>query len=563
VFDKDGNFLTYWKTSGEAKFASPLGIVVDNVANVFVVSTSNNKILKMDKNGNTLLTWGSPGSDPGQFNSPSGIGTDSFGYVYVADTGNRRIQKFSNNGDFILSWGEYGFNDGQFILPKGLAVDRENNVYVVDLSKAQIQKFDSEGSFLTKWGQPGNGNGEFDRPLYIAIDDSAMNIYVSDTGNGRVQKFSYGGVDISKDSFDGPYHLRVSGNGPVLVFHVEILADQPFASVVPVKLESNDKLVWAQNYLSFTSRVTTGQDGIDFELPPGTEALIAVELDGYPNAPQLHVGNTGQPTTPVGWVLDVDQLPAMPDFQPGEDLGLFIGRGFVLGEILARWNGDGQKHTAALKVVSSRGFQAVETVNFEPCCDELVIDHWFLHASATMSTWWDGLDIQVPADSAIGISYHQDGHFQMHSVNGATRDLGQANAYALPPADISGDPTYDSAQDKGLFVWRSQSGDWRLRVTAGGDYGRYEGSIVSSLPVISAQAWRLESNDVLEVSTDQKRVDFDLKVWNSAQDGVDIVLPEGSEVSLELNGNTAEAASLVQLGGERWPIEKLPVVLAK
>ena len=344
---------------------------------------------------------------------------------------------------------------------------------------------------------------------------------------------------------------------------MDILADQPFTNVVPVKLESNDKLVWAQNYLSFTSRITTGQDGIDFELPPGTEALIAVRLDGYPNPRQLHVGNSGQPTTPIGWVLDVDQFPGMPDFQPGEDLGLFVGSGSVPGEILARWNGDGQPHTAALKVISSKGFEAVETESFEPCCDELVIDDWFVYASATMSAWWDGLDIQVPADSAIGISYHQDGLFQMHRVNGASRDLGQANAYALPPADIFGVPIYDSSQDKGLFVWRSKSGDWKLRVTAGGDYGRYEGAIVSSLPVVSADGVGLESNDVLEVSADKTRIDFTFQVWKRAQDGINMILPEDSEVSLELNGNTAEAASLVQVGGDRWPIDSLPVALTK
>jgi hypothetical protein len=52
-----------------------------------------------------------------------------------------------------------------------------------------------------------------------------------------------------------------------------------------------------------------------------------------------------------------------------------------------------------------------------------------------MNAGWDGLDIRVPADSAIGISYHQDGFFQSHRVNGKTWDLGPPNAYALPLPD--------------------------------------------------------------------------------------------------------------------------------
>jgi len=80
------------------------------------------------------------------------------------------------------------------------------------------------------------------------------------------------GVFLWKETFDGPYYLRVSGNGPLAIFEVTILADRAFTSVLPVRLENNDQLLWADNHLSFTSRITTGQDGIDFALPPGTEA---------------------------------------------------------------------------------------------------------------------------------------------------------------------------------------------------------------------------------------------------------------------------------------------------
>ena len=371
------------------------------------------------------------------------------------------------------------------------------------------------------------------------------------------------GVYLWKDTWDGLYHLRVSGNGPVSVFNVEILADKPFTRVVPINIEDNDDFFWDDNYMSFTSRVTTFEDGIDFALPPGTEALIAVELDGYPNPRQLHVGNRGQPLTPVGWVLDVGQFPAMPNFSPGEELGLFVGIGSVPGAILARWNGDGQLHTAALKVVASKGFQDVQTVSFEPCCDALVIEDFVSDASATMDTSWDGLNIQVPVDSTMGISYHQDGLFQMHRVNGVTRNLGRANAYALPSADILGSPIYNSAYDKGIFIWRIESGVLKFRVTAGGGSGRYDGAIVSTLPIVSADGVALESDDVLKTSEDKTRVEFTLHVVNSGQDGIDIELPSGAEVSLELNGNTVEAARLVQVGGDRWRIESLPVMLTK
>lgn len=68
---------------------------------------------------------------------------------------------------------------------------------------------------------------------------------------------------------------------------------------------------------------------------------------------------------------------------------------------------------------------------------------------------------------------------------------------------------------------------------------------------------------MLTLSPDKMRIEFDLRVWNRAQDGIDIEIAEGAQVTLELNGNTVWPARLVQMGAERWPLESLPVVLAR
>ena len=53
----------------------------------------------------------------------------------------------------------------------------------------RIEKFDSNGTFLTKWGSWGSGDGQFKYPYGVAVDSSG-NVYVADTGNNRIQKFS-------------------------------------------------------------------------------------------------------------------------------------------------------------------------------------------------------------------------------------------------------------------------------------------------------------------------------------------------------------------------------------
>ncbi|HEV2306206.1 MAG TPA: peptidyl-alpha-hydroxyglycine alpha-amidating lyase family protein [Candidatus Acidoferrales bacterium] len=61
----------------------------------------NSRVAKVDKNGNWLMSWGEPGTEPGQFNTPHSIAVDARGEVYVADRGNRRIQVFDGSGKFL------------------------------------------------------------------------------------------------------------------------------------------------------------------------------------------------------------------------------------------------------------------------------------------------------------------------------------------------------------------------------------------------------------------------------------------------------------------------------
>jgi hypothetical protein len=61
----------------------------------------NSRIAKVDRNGNWLKSWGSPGTGPGQFRQPHSIAVDEQNRVYVADRGNRRIQVFDQEGNFL------------------------------------------------------------------------------------------------------------------------------------------------------------------------------------------------------------------------------------------------------------------------------------------------------------------------------------------------------------------------------------------------------------------------------------------------------------------------------
>jgi sugar lactone lactonase YvrE len=98
---------------------------------------------------------------------------------------------------FAIEWGSLGSVAGQFHFPNGEAVDASGNVYVVDTYNHRVQKFSSSGVYETEWGTFGSDVGQLKNPLDCAVDSSG-NIYVSDSDNSRVQKFSSSGVYITQ-----------------------------------------------------------------------------------------------------------------------------------------------------------------------------------------------------------------------------------------------------------------------------------------------------------------------------------------------------------------------------
>ncbi len=147
--------------------------------------------------------FGGQGSGDGEFNSPQGVTTDTAGNIYVVDRMNHRIQKFASDGTFLTKWGRNGGDgsagagDGEFNSPQGIAIDAAGNLYVTDTWNNRVQKFTSAGEFITRWGSYGSDDTQFNTPLGIAVDEEGM-VYVVDSQNSRVAKYSSDGNFITK-----------------------------------------------------------------------------------------------------------------------------------------------------------------------------------------------------------------------------------------------------------------------------------------------------------------------------------------------------------------------------
>jgi len=170
-------------------------------------------------------------------NAPRSIAAGLDQDVYVADSRNHRILHIAADGSLLQQWGTFADNangtapSGTFNEPWGIAVGPDGSVYVTDTWNHRVQKFTANGEPLITWGQYGQPFPEdpasqsyFWGPRGIAVD-SQGHVFVADTGNKRIAvfdeegnfltQFGTGGLDPGQ--FDEPVGVAVAGDGTVFV----------------------------------------------------------------------------------------------------------------------------------------------------------------------------------------------------------------------------------------------------------------------------------------------------------------------------------------------------------
>jgi DNA-binding beta-propeller fold protein YncE len=154
VFDKDGNLLRTW---GEGVFTRPHGVHVAPDDTIWLTDDGDHTVRHCTLDGKVLLTLGIPGTaapymSGGPFHRCTHTALSPQGDLYVSDGyGNARVHKFAADGTLIMSWGEPGTGPGQFNLPHGVWIDRKGRVLVADRENDRVQVFDQQGKLLKIW----------------------------------------------------------------------------------------------------------------------------------------------------------------------------------------------------------------------------------------------------------------------------------------------------------------------------------------------------------------------------------------------------------------------------
>jgi len=210
--------------SDPGAFLSPHGLTVGSDGSLYVADTGNDRIQRLDADGQVLAVWGEASEEnqqpaPGTFREPWDVAVSPDGDVYVADTWNHRVQRFSNMGEFKLAFGPYTVGAEEHYLwgPRGIAVDSKGRVFVTDTGNKKIVVYDGDGNWLTEFGAI-EGDLGLNEPVGIDVDAGGK-VYVVDTWNQRImvyQEDSQGDFRSIRSISVAAWHGQSSVNKPYL-----------------------------------------------------------------------------------------------------------------------------------------------------------------------------------------------------------------------------------------------------------------------------------------------------------------------------------------------------------
>jgi len=155
---------------------------------------------------------------------------------YIADSRNHRILHIASDGSLLHQWGTYAdvisgnAPIGTFNEPWGVAVGPDGSVYVTDTWNHRVQKFTADGQPIIMWGQfgqplPGDATSasSFWGPRGIVVDDNG-HVLVTDTGNKRIVVFDedgnyiteFGTAGFDPGQFDEPVGIAIDPNSGIV-----------------------------------------------------------------------------------------------------------------------------------------------------------------------------------------------------------------------------------------------------------------------------------------------------------------------------------------------------------
>ncbi len=330
-------------------------------------------------------------------------------------------------------------------------------------------------------------------------------------GQPAYDKATESAVFVWNDCGTNDWHLRVTAGGQFVSYQGTLTSDQGFSTMSPFSYEANDVL--PPNYVMNVGN--TGQDGLDFSFPDG--AAVCFTLDSPSNLPVY----AGSDRVLMGSAM------SLPDF------GACDAGGFILsaGDVTVTENAGTAIFTVNLSPAPGAGESVVVSYQTQDGSAVAGSDYTTTAGTLTYTQGQTQKTVSVPitndADPESSESFTLNlTSADTNAVSASATILDDDSGGALPAC---GQPAYDKATESAVFVWNDcGTNDWHLRVTAGGQFVSYQGTLTSDQGFSTMSPFSYEANDVLPPN-------YVMNVGNTGQDGLDFSFPDGAAVCFTLD----------------------------
>ena len=187
VFDLENKRFKLVAGSGAGKLQKPINISIDQDGTKYVTDTGREQVLVFDKDDEFVRAYGATDQfKPGDV----AIAGDR---LYITDLKHNEVEVLDKRtGETLFKIGKAGSKEGEFVFPTNLAIGPDQHLYVVDTGNFRIEKFTLDGRYVSSIGGIGTGFGQFARPKGIALDREGR-IYAVDAAFENIQILSPSG----------------------------------------------------------------------------------------------------------------------------------------------------------------------------------------------------------------------------------------------------------------------------------------------------------------------------------------------------------------------------------
>ncbi len=235
--------------------------------------------------------------------APRAIAFAPDGTFYLTDTGTHMVYHLDTNGTILHQWGGYSATMGSettpppglFNEPWGIAIGPDGSVYVSDTWNGRIQKFTADGKFVTSWGTFGMGTTPFELygPRGLATDDQGR-VFVADTGNKRILVFDangnyltqFGSWGAAPGQFDEPVGVAIDSQGLIYISDTWNQRVQVFApdssGLIFTQLLEWDVEGWESQSLENKPFIAVNSKGHVFVSVPELSRILEFDAQGQP-----------------------------------------------------------------------------------------------------------------------------------------------------------------------------------------------------------------------------------------------------------------------------------------